>query len=190
KQDFRDKRKVIIFSHFADTVDWVNEHLRTLLATDLRLSVYRGRLAALAGGGVSGAVSLAEAIFGFAPRSSEAPPGRDDDRFDILVTTDILAEGMNLQQCRNLINYDLPWNPMRLVQRHGRIDRIGSAHDRVFLRTIFPHDRLDAMLDLEARILNKLAQAAASIGVGTPPIAGARGSGHVFSDTREEIETL
>jgi hypothetical protein len=79
---------------------------------------------------------------------------------------------------------------MRLVQRHGRIDRIGSSHDRVFLRTIFPDDRLDAMLDLESRILDKLAQAAASIGVGTPPIEGSRGSGHVFADTREEIEKL
>src|SRR5207247_10972492 len=188
KQDFRDKRKVIIFSHFADTVDWVNEHLRTLLATDLRLSVYRGRLAALAGGGVSGAVSLAEAIFGFAPRSSEAPPGRDDDRFDILVTTDILAEGMNLQQCRNLINYDMPWNPMRLVQRHGRIDRIGSPHKRVFLRTYFPDAQLDALLNLEARVRHKLAQAAASVGVEVTPIE--RGSeGHQsFSETREEIE--
>jgi hypothetical protein len=110
--------------------------------------------------------------------------------FDILITTDVLAEGVNLQQCRHIINYDMPWNPMRLVQRHGRIDRIGSPHNRVHLRTIFPYDRLDDLLELEARILNKLAQAAASIGVGTPPIAGARGSGHVFADTRDEIEKL
>ncbi|MBI4703957.1 MAG: hypothetical protein HY744_22850, partial [Deltaproteobacteria bacterium] len=46
-------------------------------------------------------------------------------------TTDILAEGMNLQQCRHIINFDLPWNPMRLVQRHGRVDRIGSPHDTI-----------------------------------------------------------
>ena len=62
---------------------------------------------------------------GFAPRSTEAPPRHDDDLYDILVTTDVLAEGVNLQQARHIINYDLPWNPMRLVQRHGRIDRIG-----------------------------------------------------------------
>src|SRR5207249_8554527 len=115
EQDFRDKRKVIIFSYFADTVDWVDEYLREALATDLRFAEYRGRLAALAGGGISGTVALAEAMFGFAPRSSEAPPGRDDDRFDILVTPDSRAEGMNLQPCGDVSNDDLPWNPLRLV---------------------------------------------------------------------------
>ena len=57
---------------------------------------------------------------------------------------------------------------MRLVQRHGRIDRIGSRHKEVFLRTIFPIDRLDALLDLEQRILDKLTLAAKSIGVASP----------------------
>ena len=52
------------------------------------------------------------------------------DDFDILITTDVLAEGVNLQQAAQIINYDLPWNPMRIVQRHGRVDRIeiGRAH--------------------------------------------------------------
>ena len=61
---------------------------------------------------------------------------QDPDEIDILISTDVLAEGVNLQQARHIINYDMPWNPMRLVQRHGRIDRIGSQHKRVFLRTI------------------------------------------------------
>jgi hypothetical protein len=190
EQDFRDKRKVIIFSYFADTVDWVNEYLREALAADLRFAEYRGRLAALAGGGISGTVSLAEAIFGFAPRSSEAPPGRDDDRFDILVTTDILAEGMNLQQCRNVINYDLPWNPMRLVQRHGRVDRIGSPHRDVYVRCFFPDRQLDALLGLEERIRRKLAQAAATVGVEQEVIPGAATGDVVFAETRTEIEKL
>ena len=80
------------------------------------------------------------------------------------------AEGMNLQQCRNVINYDLPWNPMRLIQRHGRVDRIGSPHREVFLRTFFPDQQLDAMLNLEERVRRKLAQAAASVGVEDAPI--------------------
>lgn len=190
EQDFRDKRKAIIFSHFADTVDWVNGYLRDALATDLRLVEYRGRLAAVAGGGVSDAVSLAEAMFGFAPRSSEAPPTRDEDRYDILVTTDILAEGMNLQQCRNLVNYDLPWNPMRLVQRHGRIDRIGSPHRDVYVRCFFPDRQLDALLGLEERIRRKLAQAAATVGVEHEVIPGAATGDVVFAETRAEIERL
>ena len=53
---------------------------------------------------------------------------------------DVLAKGVNLQLCRNIINYDLPWNQMRLVQRHGRIDRLLSSHKRVYLRIFFPDE--------------------------------------------------
>src|SRR5205814_1548642 len=118
-------------------------------------------------------VSREAAVFGFAPESSEAPPGSDEDLLDILVTTDVLAEGVNLQQGRNIINYDLPWNPMRLVQRHGRIDRIGSPHRDVFIRCFFPDERLEALLDLESRIRRKVAQAAASVGMEHEVIPGA-----------------
>ncbi|MDW8444964.1 MAG: helicase-related protein [Acetobacteraceae bacterium] len=130
-----------------------------------------------------------EAVWAFAPESSGPPPGQQD-LYDVLITTDVLAEGMNLQQCRHIINYDLPWNPMRLVQRHGRIDRIGSPHPRVFLRTVFPADRLNALLDLEQRILRKLAQAAKSIGIGTAPVDKATSRDQVFAETRAEIEKL
>jgi hypothetical protein len=78
---------------------------------------------------------------------------------------------------------------MRLVQRHGRIDRIGSQHTKVFLRTIFPADRLDQLLNLEQRIMQKIAMAAASIGVASPVQGGAAGR-QVFTETREEIEKL
>lgn len=189
-QDLRDKRKVIVFSHFADTVGWIRDYLLDVLTTDLRLAEFRGRLAALSGRGGTGTVSLEDAMFGFAPRTAEAPPGRDDDRYDILVTTDILSEGMNLQQCRNLINYDLPWNPMRLVQRHGRIDRIGSPHSDVYVKCFFPDRQLDALLDLESRIRRKLAQAAATVGVEHEVIPGAATSDVVFAETRAEIARL
>src|SRR5664280_1073958 len=69
---------------------------------------------------------------------SNRSAARAADRFDIVVSTDVLSEGVNLQQARHIVNYDLPWNPMRLVQRHGRIDRIGSRYAEVFLRCIFP----------------------------------------------------
>jgi hypothetical protein len=132
-------------------------------------------------------VGRLRAISGFAPISTESTD--PEDRFDLLIATDVLAEGVNLQQCRNIINYDVPWNPMRLVQRHGRIDRIGSPHSKVFLRTIFPADRLNDLLNLERRILEKIALAAASVGVQPPVERGATGS-QVFSETREEIERL
>lgn len=190
EEDVRDKRKVIIFSYYADTVDWIEQHLLDVVQTDPRLACYRGRIVSVASQDSRRGVSREAAIFGFAPRSSEAPPGRDEDRFDILVTTDVLAEGQNLQECANIINYDLPWNPMRLVQRHGRIDRIGSHHDDVYIRCFFPDRRLERLLELEQRIRRKLAQAAASIGIESEVIPAGAVSEVVFAETRDEIEAL
>lgn len=78
---------------------------------------------------------------------------------------------------------------MRLVRRHGRIDRMGSQHARAFLRTIFPAERLDDLFDLEERILHKIALAAASVRVASP-IRGGPAGRQVFTETREEIERL
>ncbi len=187
--DEAQKRKVLIFSSFADTVKWIWDFLKQELKKRPELSPYQGRLAAVSGSREFGGVSKNKAVLGFAPVSMQARSGSDTDRYDILITTDILAEGVNLQQCRHIINYDVPWNPMRLVQRHGRIDRINSQHKRVFLRTIFPADRLDELLNLESRILGKLAMAAASVGVSAPLKEGAHGD-QVFTETRQEIEKL
>lgn len=136
--DIRNRRKVLVFSYFIDTVEWIAERLRTVVDQDRRLARYRGRIAVVGGTDSRDGVTRSDAVFGFAPESTEAPPAKADDTYDILVTTDVLAEGMNLQQCGRIINYDLPWNPMRLVQRHGRIDRIGSPHEKVFLTCVFP----------------------------------------------------
>ncbi|MFB9972301.1 helicase-related protein [Pseudoroseomonas cervicalis] len=183
-------RKVLVFSYFADTVAWLRQALEARIATDKRLKGFRGRIVAVAGGGLeSEEANRNQAVWGFAPESSDPPPGQED-LYDLLITTDVLAEGMNLQQCRHILNYDLPWNPMRLVQRHGRVDRIGSLHPRIFLRTVFPADRLDALLALEARILRKLTQAAKSIGVSTLPVDGGEAGEQVFAETRAEIEKL
>ena len=188
--DIRNRRKVLIFSYFADTVEWIAGHLEEVLETDRRLARYRGRIAIVRGTDSYEGTTRSDAVFGFAPESTEAPPTRAEDKYDILVTTDVLAEGMNLQQCGRIINYDLPWNPMRLVQRHGRIDRIGSPHENVFLTCVFPDRQLDKLLALEERIRRKLAQAAASIGLDQVVIPGTAKTEHVFADDREKIEAL
>ena len=186
--DAQQKRKVLVFSYFKDTVDWIYRFIKDTVEQDDVLRVYRKRITT-----VSGSESEEEgearisAVQGFAPLSMESPNGKD--KYDMLISTDVLAEGVNLQQCRHIINYDMPWNPMRLVQRHGRIDRIGSAHKRVYLRTVFPADRLDRLLNLQQRIINKLAMAARSIGV-VGPIEGATDGRQVFTETRAEIEKL
>ena len=184
----RQKRKVLVFSYFEDTVQWIRDFLLREIPGHPELACYAGRIVAVSGSGNLADVPQQKAVRGFAPISMEAPD-TDADVYDLLVSTDVLAEGVNLQQCRNIINFDMPWNPMRLVQRHGRIDRIGSPHDRVFLRTFFPAKRLDRLLDLEQRILDKLALAAASVGVVSPIEGGAAGP-QVFTETREEIEQL
>ena len=187
--DEAQRRKVLVFSFYEDTVEWVRDFLDNELHARPELKGYRGRVATVSGSGDLDDVSRQQAVQGFAPISMEAPTGSDADLYDLLISTDVLAEGVNLQQCRHIVNFDMPWNPMRLVQRHGRIDRIGSPHNRVFLRTIFPVDRLDALLELEQRILDKLAMAAASVGV-TSPIEGAAHGTQVFTETRDEIEKL
>ncbi len=185
--DTRDRRKVLIFSYFADTVDWIFEHLAEVTKTDRRLAPYRGRIAWLSGS--TGKPNKESVVWGFAPRTTDAPVGSDQDLYDIVVTTDVLAEGVNLQQARHIFNYDLPWNPMRLVQRHGRIDRIGSPHAEVFVHCVFPDDRLDDLLNLEERLQRKIKQAAASIGVGEV-LPDQTGRDITYGETREEIERI
>jgi superfamily II DNA/RNA helicase len=190
EEDARQKRKVLVFSHYEDTIDWIEEHLRKRIAADARLGAYRGRVASVSGAEVRGGIAREKALHGFAPVSTGALPPDSEDRFDLLLCTDVLAEGMNLQQGRNVVNYDLPWNPMRLVQRHGRVDRIGSVHPKLFLRTFFPDAQLDALLNLEGRVRRKLAQAAASVGVEEAPIERGATGEQSFAETREEIEKL
>ena len=187
REDAINKRKVIIFSFFADTVNWINNYLLNAINTNPKLTPYAGRFEIVVGNTQGKSSNKADAAARFAPKTAGKPG--DADATDILISTDVLAEGVNLQQSRHIINYDMPWNPMRLVQRHGRIDRIGSQHSRVFMRTIFPADRLDALLGLEERISRKIAMAAASVGV-LSPIVDVKSSNRDFTETREEIQKL
>lgn len=187
REDEIDKRKVIIFSFFADTVRWIKNYLLEVVANDDDLAPYRERIEIVVGSGSEMESNKTDAAERFAPKTSGKRG--DPDLTDILITTDVLSEGVNLQQARHIINYDMPWNPMKLVQRHGRIDRIGSEHTRVFMRTIFPADRLDALLGLEERIARKIAMAAASVGI-VSPISSVSSTNRDFTETREEIQRL
>jgi len=187
REDEINKRKVIIFSFFADTVRWVNAYLKSQISSNAKLASYKGRIEIVIGNTQGESYSKANAAARFAPDTAGKPG--DANETDILISTDVLAEGVNLQQARHIINYDMPWNPMRLVQRHGRIDRIGSQHNRVYMRTIFPLDRLNALLRLEERISRKIAMAAVSVGV-VSPIASAVGTNRDFTETKEEIQKL
>lgn len=183
--DTRDKRKVLVFSYYADTVDWITSHLDDAIAANPALAAYKGRVTATSGSHGD----KTDALWGFAPRTTDPPAGKTDDLYDIVIATDVLAEGVNLQQARHIINYDLPWNPMRLVQRHGRIDRILSPHREVFIRCIYPDRQLDDLLGLEERLHRKISQAAATIGTGEI-LPGSRTSDIVYTEPREQIARL
>jgi len=188
-EDERRKRKVIVFSAFEDTIDWIEDYLKRRLAKTARLADYRGRMVSISGNEYRNEIPREQAIMEFAP--SAAPRSAAvEDRYDLLLATDVISEGMNLQDCRNIINFDLPWNPMRLVQRHGRVDRITSPHKEIYLRSFFPSAELGRLLDLDERIRRKLAQAAASVGVETPPIAESPRAERSFTESRREIERI
>ena len=162
----RDARKVVLFTTFADTVQYFHEKIQTEILNApeddplrLYLDADTERLVAVTGGSSSNAHA---AVTGFAPESSGSPTA--DDKYDLLLTTDVLAEGVNLQQACNIINVDLPWNPMKLVQRNGRVDRIGSAHTEVHLHCVFPAGLVDKFLKLEKILLDKVRIANAAFG--------------------------
>lgn len=194
------RRKVIIFSRYADTIDDLFDRARTAIeAADPAdpLSDYQGRLAPITIKGAKAGVDQdrrARILAQFAPetagpRNVDGTP-QADDKHDLLFTTDVLSEGVNLQQAGRIINYDLPWNPMRLVQRHGRIDRIGSKHATVILGCFFPSEHLDTLLGLEETLQRKLAYADAAIGA-TQVIPGFKSRFEVnLKDTRKQIQDL
>jgi len=186
---FRQNRKVLLFSYYEDTVDWIYEYLESVVSEDDDLSCYEGRIAAVSGDGSKYEVTREEAVHGFAPNSGDAPPNATDE-FDILISTDVLGQGVNLQEARNVINYDLPWNPMRVVQRNGRIDRVNSPHSEIYPFSFFPEDRLDELLELEHRVRRKLTQAARSIGVSGGVIPDMETLNQNFAEKVEEIDSI
>ncbi|NWF75119.1 MAG: hypothetical protein HXY53_00855 [Nitrospirae bacterium] len=105
-------------------------------------------------------------IIAFSPESNNRPDimGTDEE-IHILLSTDVLSEGQNLQDADTVINYDLPWNPVRLIQRIGRIDRLKSKHDFVHIYNFFPEDALESLLKLMERLYKKLDAINRSVGL-------------------------
>lgn len=190
-EDKKDKRKVLIFSYYADTVEWIYDYLiKESTKSDSQLGVYKGAIEKIVGADSKKAKS--DVLLNFAPKTAGAGVASNAGtraEIDIVVATDVLAEGVNLQQARNIINYDLPWNPMRLVQRHGRIDRLGSNHTEVFLYCVMPSKSLEKLLKLERKLRWKLNQAKVAMGVGEILPDQERFESN-FTETQEEIKKI
>jgi hypothetical protein len=192
---------VLVFSTYTDTVVDLNARVIDAVSrakSGSPLADYKGRIAPPISGSRGGREQqeIAETLAGLCPRTA-GPLGDDGrpkskDLYDVLITTDVLSEGVNLQQAGRVINFDLPWNPMRLVQRHGRIDRIGSPHKRVDIGCFFPSDRFEQYLEMEQILQRKIAYANAAIGAGEV-IPGQRANPNidvVLNDSNKVIRDL
>jgi superfamily II DNA or RNA helicase len=146
------REKAIVFSQFADTVHYLEKQLKG-----------RG-VDSLAGvtGDSSDPTSLA---WRFSPESNEKRDRvRPEDELRVLVATDVLSEGQNLQDCAVVINYDLPWAIIRLVQRIGRVDRIGQRAEKLFCYSFLPADGVERIIRLRARVRERLLENAEVVG--------------------------
>ncbi len=147
-------RKVLIFSTFKDTSRYVYRKLTSKSNTEWLKSVGHPNIRRIDSGNHP---NERPQILGlFAPVANERPIPVGDEEIDILISTDVLSEGQNLQDCGIIINYDLTWNPIRLVQRNGRIDRIGSPHTEIAIFNMFPEDELEDLLHLVERLTTRI----------------------------------
>lgn len=148
-------KKVLIFTAFSDTAEYLYSELADRIHDEYGLNV------AMVTGSVDGMCTIKKLkpdfntiLTLFSPRSKERDvlfPGSNTE-IDVLIATDCISEGQNLQDCDYLINYDIHWNPVRIIQRFGRIDRIGSKNEVIQLVNYWPDVELDDYIKLKGRV--------------------------------------
>lgn len=152
-------RKILIFSAFADTASYLYNQLSEIL-------VEQGYYSAMISGSYKPATTLPafekkydfnKILTYFSPisKGADIPP---EKQITVLIGTDCISEGQNLQDCDTVINYDIQWNPVTLIQRFGRIDRIGSRNNSIKMINFFPAMDLNEYLGLESRVKKKMVQ--------------------------------
>jgi len=151
-------KKVIVFTAFADTAEYLFKHLSTFFLERKHLH------SAMVVGGNRTASTLTKSydfqalLTLFSPRSKEKAVilPKESAEIDILIGTDCISEGQNLQDCDYLINYDIHWNPVRIIQRFGRVDRIGSKNKCIQLVNYWPDITLDEYINLKDRVESRM----------------------------------
>ena len=174
-------KKILIFSAFADTADYLYESLSKYM-----LEKYGMHTAKIVGGNTSNACTDGKKndtdriLTYFSPISKQKSLiyPNDNSEIDILIATDCISEGQNLQDCDICINYDIHWNPVRIVQRFGRIDRIGSKNEYIQLVNFWPDIALDQYINLNKRVNARM----------TIVNAAATGDDNILSAEDEELD--
>lgn len=154
----RANRKVIVFTAFSDTAQYLYAQLAPWAKATLGLD------SALVTGtaGIQSTLpnlpkNMSSVLSAFAPRAKERPAElAEEGEIELLIATDCISEGQNLQDCDCLINYDIHWNPVRIIQRFGRVDRIGSPNERVQLINFWPNMELEEYIGLEQRVSGRM----------------------------------
>ena len=146
--------KLLVFTAFADTAAYLYDAIRT---------VYPHRMALVTGSGRNKtthpklAADLGSILTAFAPRARSRPEAlAGEEEIDLIIATDCISEGQNLQDCDCVVNYDIHWNPVRIVQRFGRIDRLGSRNAVIRLVNFWPNMDLDTYIGLERSVSSKM----------------------------------
>lgn len=151
-------KKVLVFTAFADTADYLYANLAPELRDSLQLHSGKVTGKDAPKSTLKKGYDFQELLTLFSPRSKEKQSVLPDEpeELDLLIGTDCISEGQNLQDCDYLINYDIHWNPVRIIQRFGRVDRIGSINDSIQLVNYWPDISLDEYINLKDRVESRM----------------------------------
>lgn len=140
--------KVLVFSYFADTIKYLEKNL-----PEFTKLITKENSAFVSSKNRESADDLAAR---FSPNSKNHTIGTGEHELQYLFSTDVLSEGQNLQDCGVIVNYDLHWNPVRMIQRNGRVNRLGSTHSTVYVYNMSPEEKLEGYLRLVGRLQSKI----------------------------------
>ncbi len=143
--------KVVVFTQYSDTANYICRELRRRGMK--QLSVVTGSC-----------VNPTAEVERFSPTSNERTDIADDEQYRVIIATDVLSEGQNLQDSHIIVNFDLPWAIIRLIQRAGRVDRIGQKEDRIYCYSFFPADGVEKIISLRGRLNERINRNANIIG--------------------------
>ncbi|WP_406684303.1 helicase-related protein [Seonamhaeicola sp. MEBiC1930] len=154
----RSNKKAIVFTAFADTANYLNEHLAKHLKEEygLNTAIVTGSRKISNTKKIPPDLNAILSCFSPISKDKKQLYPKITEEIDLLIATDCISEGQNLQDCDYLINYDIHWNPVRIIQRFGRIDRIGSKNETITMVNFWPDITLDNYINLKQRVENKM----------------------------------